>query len=184
MTLEPTPGQTVGPFFHDALPFTGDADLVNDGHPSRIRLSGTVFDGARSPVADALVEIWQADQNGHVPNDPGSLHRDGHTFTGWGRAQTDREGRYTFSTVAPGAVVGSTAPAFFSVCVFARGLLDRLVTRAYLPGADLDSDPLLSSLSPDERASLVAVEDAAGYRFDIHLQGDLETVFLSHDHHE
>ena len=49
-------------------------------------------DGAGDPVPDALLEIWQADAEGRVVQEPGSLHRDGFTFTGWGRAATDAHG--------------------------------------------------------------------------------------------
>ncbi len=69
-----------------------------------------------------------------------------------------------------------------AVTVFARGLLNRLFTRAYLPG-DLDGDPLLSSVAEDRRHTLVAVADEQGYRFDIRLQGEGETVFLRHPRH-
>ena len=181
MNLAPTPGQTVGPFFHYALPFDGGADLVPPGHPDRIRLHGTVFDGAGEPVPDALIEIWQPDSAGQVSREPGSLRRDGFTFTGFGRVQTDRVGHYTFATVAPGAVTEGSAP-FFAVCVFARGLLDRLFTRAYLPDSvrALAADPLLATVPDDRRATLIANADSAGYRFDIHLQGVGETVFLDH----
>lgn len=181
MTLPPTPGQTVGPFFHYALPYAGGAELVGSGHPGRIRLSGTVRDGAGDPVADALVEVWQPDADGTVPHAPGSLRRDGFTFTGWGRAATDRTGRYTFSTVEPRATEPDGA-AYFAVCVFARGLLHRLFTRAYVPAAEavLAADPLLASLAPERRATLVAQRDALGLVFDIALQGEAETVFLDH----
>lgn len=181
MNLAPTPGQTVGPFFHYALPFDGGAELVPAGHPNRIRLHGTVFDGAGDPVPDALIEIWQPDGDGVVSREPGSLRRDGFTFTGFGRVQTDRVGHYTFATVAPGSVTDGSAP-FFAVCVFARGLLDRLFTRAYLPESvrALAADPLLTTVPDDRRATLIATADDGGYRFDIHLQGDGETVFLDH----
>lgn len=179
MTLAPTPGQTVGPFFHYALPYPGGSDLVPPGHPNRIRLHGTVFDGNGAPIPDALIEIRQADVDGSVPTAPGSLRRDGFTFTGWGRAATDRVGHFSFSTVTPGATADGAAP-FFAVCVFARGLLDRLLTRAYVPGDGLADDRVLSAVAPERRASLVAVPDATGYVFDIHLQGDAETVFLQH----
>lgn len=177
MTLPPTPGQTVGPFFHYALPYDGDSDLVPSGHSGRIRLHGTVFDGDGTPVPDALIEIWQADEQGNRIAETGSLHRDGFTFTGFGRAQTDRTGRYTFSTLTPGSVDGDRP--FFAVCVFARGLLDRLLTRAYLPG-DFADDALLTSVDAERRSSLIAVADDAGFRFDIRLQGENETVFLDH----
>lgn len=181
MTLIPTPGQTVGPFFHYALPFDGDRDLVPPGTPGAIRLFGTVFDGAGAPIPDALVEIRQAGPDGVVPTVAGSLRRDGFTFTGWGRASTDRAGGYSFATLTPGPI--EEAAPFFSVCVFARGLLHRLFTRAYLPGEDavLAADPLLASLPEERRATLIARTEDAGLRFDIRLQGDQETVFLDHD---
>ncbi|MYR07305.1 protocatechuate 3,4-dioxygenase subunit alpha [Gordonia sp. SID5947] len=181
MTLAPTPGQTVGPFFHYALPFEGGAELVPAGHPDRIRLHGTVFDGAGDPVPDALIEIWQADGAGVVSRETGSMRRDGFTFTGFGRVQTDRTGHYSFATVAPGPTGEGAAP-FFAICVFARGLLDRLFTRAYLPGSarTLASDALLNSVPDTRRSTLIATAEDGEYRFDIHLQGEDETVFLAH----
>lgn len=170
--LPATPGQTVGPFFHDALPYERGHELVPPATPGAVRLHGVVYDGAGDPVPDALVEIRQADLDGAVPESEGSLVRDGR-FTGWGRAATDASGRYSFTTVEPGG-------PFFAVVVFARGLLDRLFTRAYVPGPHLEADGLLVRLAPDERETLVAVREADGsLRFDVHLQGDRETVFLS-----
>lgn len=178
--LPTTPGQTIGPFYGYALPYAGDAELVPGGHPDAVRLHGTVRDGAGEPVPDALLEIWQADPQGRVPQVAGSLRRDGWTFTGFGRAAVDAEGRYSFTTLRPGATEEGRAP-FFAVTVFARGLLDRLLTRAYLPGDPaLASDPLLSSLPEDRRTTLLATEDEHGWVFDVRLQGDGETVFLDH----
>jgi protocatechuate 3,4-dioxygenase alpha subunit len=174
----PTPGQTVGPFFHYALPFDRDHLLVPPGTPGAVRLHGTVYDGSGAPVPDALLEIRQADVSGRVPAVEGSLRRDGTVFTGWGRCATDAAGRYRFLTVEPGAV--GDAPAFVSVVVLARGLLNRLFTRAYLPGGDGERDPLLSTLPPDRRRTLLAHREADGsLRFDVHLQGEAETVFLT-----
>jgi len=180
MTLTPTPGQTIGPFFGCALPFADDSLLVPASHPEAFRLAGRVLDGAGNPVPDALLELWQADGDGLVPRKQGSLHRDGYTFTGWGRASTDAAGAYCFTTVAPGAEPGR-AP-FFAVTVFARGLLSRLFTRAYLPESvnALAADPLLASLPADRRATLVAKRDTHGYLFNVVLQGDDETVFLAY----
>jgi protocatechuate 3,4-dioxygenase, alpha subunit len=145
-----TPGQTVGPFLHLGLPCRGD--LVDTGDADAIRLYGTVYDGAGDPIPDALVELWQAG------------------FAGWGRAATDSAGTYRFTTVTPGT-------PFFALTVFARGLLDRLFTRAYLPGTDLDT--VLGAVDAERRATLLCVADGASeYRFDIHLQGPRETVFL------
>ena len=176
MSHTPTPGQTVGPFFHYALPYDGDRDLVAPGTPGAVRLHGTVTDGDGAPVPDALVEIWQADADGKVVARSGSQRRDGHSFTGFGRASTDREGEYTFTTLAPGAVDGGLP--FFAVTVFARGLLNRLFTRAYLPITDGATDALLASVPDDRRPTLVCAADAHGYVFDIRLMGERETVFL------
>jgi protocatechuate 3,4-dioxygenase alpha subunit len=185
-TLTPTPGQTIGPFFGYALPFERDNELVPQATPGAIRLHGTVTDGAGTPVPDALLEIWQADTDGSIPSASGSLHRDGWTFTGWGRASTDPEGNYSFTTVEPGATQPDSA-AFFGVTVFARGLLNRLFTRAYVPTDHLAGDPLLSSLPPERRDTLITTRDAHGLRFDIRLQegvgGAPETVFLRYPGH-
>lgn len=182
--LPPTPGQTVGPFFGYALPYPRGNELVEAGTPGAVRLHGTVYDGAGAPVPDALIEIWQADPAGAVVRRSGSILRDG-TFTGWGRAETDREGGYWFRTLRPGATEPGRAP-FFAVTVFARGLQDRLFTRAYLPDAAAsDPDPLLGALRPERRATLFAHDEPDGsLRFDLRLQGGPsgeETVFLSYD---
>jgi protocatechuate 3,4-dioxygenase, alpha subunit len=181
-TLIATPGQTIGPFFGYALPFDRGNELVPAGSAGAIRLHGVVTDGAGVPVPDALVEIWQAGADGVVASATGSLHRDGWTFTGWGRASTDDEGRYSFTTVKPGATEANSPP-FIAVAVFARGLLNRLFTRAYLPGDGLAGDRLLNSLPAERRRTLIAVADDHGLRFDIRLQGDDETVFLRYPGH-
>lgn len=179
MTLTPTPGQTVGPFYGYALPYPGDDELVPAGHPGAIRLHGTVYDGAGQPIPDALIEIWHADGDGRIPRAEGSLRRDGWTFTGFGRAAVDGTGHYSFTTITPGAT-DEGAPPLIAMTVFARGLLNRLFTRVYLPvdEAALGADTFLQSLPEDRRATLVATPDEHGYRFDIRLQGEAETVFL------
>lgn len=179
--LVPTPGQTVGPFFGFALPYDLGSELVPVARADAIRLHGTVYDGAGDPVPDALIELWQAHPDGTVPREPGSLQRDGYTFTGWGRAAVDRLGHYQFSTLVPGPTTPGAAP-YFAITVFARGLLDRLFTRAYLPGGEdrLARDPLLASIPAERRGTLVAEADDRGFRFDIRLQGEGETVFLSY----
>ena len=181
--LSCTPGQTVGPFFGLALPYPGDSGLVGDAHPQAVRLHGTVYDGAGDGVPDALVELWQPDSAGRIMRAAGSLRRDGATgFTGFGRATTDADGHYVFTTVIPGSA--GERPPFFAIIVFARGLLNRLFTRAYLPDGDLDADPLLVTVDAARRATLVCIAESdsgqPGYRFDIHLQGPNETVFLAY----
>ena len=129
MALIQTPSQTVGPFFAIGLPWSDGPDVVPEGTPGAFWIRGTVYDGAGHPVPDALLEIRQADSSGHVPELEGSLHRDGGAFTGWGRTATDTRGRFSFTTVQPGPTALGAAP-LFAVTVFARGLLDRLFTRA------------------------------------------------------
>ena len=178
--LAPTPGQTVGPFFAYGMPYPGGPELVTPYSPGSLLLSGRVLDGAGAPIPDAQLEIWQPDAAGIVSREPGSLRRDGVTFTGFGRAETDAEGTYRFWTVNPGAI-DNGAP-FIALVVFARGLQDRLFSRIYLPddAAALASDPLLRGLEPDERATLIAHRTPQGWlRHDIRLQGERETVFLA-----
>jgi protocatechuate 3,4-dioxygenase, alpha subunit len=157
--LPATAGQTVGPFFGFALPYDGAPELVPADTPGARRLGGVVLDGAGEPVPDALLELT-------VTAVGGERH--------WGRAATDPEGRYAFTVPEPGG-------AFLGLTVFARGLLNRLFTRVYLPEA---SDALLETLPEDRRATVIAVGDADGYTFDVHLQGERETVFLTYPRHE
>jgi protocatechuate 3,4-dioxygenase alpha subunit len=180
----PTPGQTVGPFFGYALPYPAGEQLVPYGHPGAVRLHGRILDGEDQPVPDALVEIWQADPAGQVVRQAGSLHRDGYTFTGWGRTPTDAVGRYSFTTLEPGRVeLGTDRAPFIAMTVFARGLMHRLFTRVYRPeGEALDTDPFLLSVEVERRRTLIARREPDGsLGFDVRLQGDQETVFLSFD---
>ncbi|GLY06806.1 MULTISPECIES: protocatechuate 3,4-dioxygenase subunit alpha [Actinoplanes] len=179
--MSAVPGQTVGPFFHLGLEFPGMNELVPPGDPRAIRLHGRVYDGAGAPIPDAVLEIWQPDPRGHIVRQPGSLRRDGWSFTGWGRAGTDPDGHYQFTTLEPGPTEEGRAP-FFAVTVFARGLLDRLFTRIYLPGDDelLAADTVLRSVAPERRGTLIATRDDDGLVFDVRLQGEDETVFLTY----
>jgi protocatechuate 3,4-dioxygenase alpha subunit len=143
-----------------------------------------VTDGNGEPVPDALVETWQADPEGRFdhPDDPRGRAASG--FRGFGRCPTDDDGRYAIVTLRPGSVPGpddgSPAP-HVDVSVFCRGLLRRLVTRLYFPenAAANDADPVLALVAdPAARATLIAEPIDGGYRFDIRLQGDGETVFF------
>jgi protocatechuate 3,4-dioxygenase, alpha subunit len=116
-----------------------------------IRLFGRVLDGGGQPVDDALVELWHPD-------------------AGFGRCGTDTDGQFEF-------VVAEPSDRYFEVMVFARGLLRHVVTRVYFPDAD---DAFLTSLDERDRSTLVAQTAADGsLRFDIHLQGERETVFFA-----
>ena len=182
--LTPTPGQTIGPFFgyfnaaeSVHLPFENGEHLVPPSDARAVQLIGTVYDGEGTPIPDAMIEIWQADEHGNIPTQDGSLLRDPFAFTGWGRATTDNVGTYRFTTVEPGATDEGKAP-FIHVVVFARGLLNKLHTRVYLPDTPgLEDDATLSALG-DRAQTLIAARDGKRLIFDIHLQGDHETVFF------
>ena len=184
--LGPTPSQTVGPVFHDALLDEDRSELVPRDHPEAIRIEGTVYDGEGEPISDAMVEIWQANGAGRY-NDPKDDRQDlplNEGFSGFGRSGTDAGGRFSFVTVKPGPVSGPDggmqAPHIM-VSVFARGLLKRVVTRIYFPneGETNATDPVLSSIEdPEFRSTLVAHDEDAALRFDIHLQGENQTAFF------
>ena len=187
LSVELTPSQTIGPFFHDALIDEDRSELVAPDHPSVIRIEGTVYDGAGDVVPDAMVEIWQANPAGHY-NDPKDDREDlplgPETFSGFGRSATVDGGKFYFVTLKPGALPGprgqAQAPHIW-VSVFARGLLKRAVTRLYFPEEEEanQSDPVLSSIDdPELRRTLIAVDKGGFLRFDIRLQGDNQTLFF------
>ncbi len=187
MTAKLTPSQTVGPFLAIGLPWPDGPFVVPEGTAEAITITGVIYDGAGAPVTDALVETWQAGPDGRFdhPGDPRGAA--GHGFRGFGRCPTGPDGSYRIVTLKPGALPcpgGGTEAPHLDVSVFARGLLDRVVTRIYFPDEEQANaaDPVLASIADeDRRATLIAaVEPGAAdrYRFDIRLQGDGETVFF------
>ncbi len=164
--------QTIGPYWH-LIEHPEWADLTRFGASgARLVLTGCIRDGDGAPVGDGAVELWQAS--------PATSD----AFPGWGRAATDAEGRFRFTTIRPGPLPGAgnaqQAP-HVALSLFARGILSRLVTRVYFAGDPLnETDPLLGLIEdPGRRATLIA--RAAGtdaWHIDIRLQGDGETVFL------
>ncbi|WP_181780960.1 protocatechuate 3,4-dioxygenase subunit alpha [Pseudonocardia pini] len=172
---ELTPSQTVGPYLRLGLDWgpAGPA-VVPEGTPGAVRITGILYDGEGTPITDGLVETWQADPEGRFPHPEGG----GSDFRGFGRSCTDDEGRWEVRTLLPGALPGE-AP-HLDVSVFARGLLDRVVTRVYLPDHPANAtDPVLALVPAERRGTLVAERvGEAEYRFDIRLQGEAETVFL------
>ncbi len=190
-TLPLTGSQTVGPFFAPAL-LREDARRNVLVQPEtvgeRIRIVGRVLDGDALPVPDALVEIWQANAYGRYnsPTDTGPAQLDS-SFLGFGRSGTDEDGSYWFETVRPGSVLfdeqRKQAPHII-VTVFARGLLNHLVTRLYFDDEATNAkDPILQLISVNRRATLMAKRETSDapmlYRFDITLQGANETVFFN-----
>ncbi|HEY2960061.1 MAG TPA: protocatechuate 3,4-dioxygenase subunit alpha [Actinomycetota bacterium] len=184
MSLPTTPSQTVGPFFSVALPWPDGPYVVARGTPGAVWLRGTVLDGNGEPVPDALVESWQADPDGSFdhPDDPRGAVAG---LRGFGRCPTDDAGRWSILTVKPGPVpgpAGTTQAPHVDLSVFARGLLDRVVTRVYFPDEERANaaDPVLAGIAdPAARATLLATATDDGYRFDVRLQGDRETVFFA-----
>lgn len=179
--MSETPSQTVGPFLSIGLAWPDGHLVVPPGTAGAVHISGVLRDGAGEPVTDGLIETWQADPAGRFdhPDDPRGAP--GSSFRGFGRSLTDAHGRYEIVTVKPGAVGDGQAP-HVDVTVLARGLLDRVVTRVYFPdeSAANAADPLLAGLPPERAATLVARPgDPGELHFDIHLQGDGETVFLA-----
>jgi protocatechuate 3,4-dioxygenase alpha subunit len=185
VTLPETPSQTIGPFFAVGLCWPDGPEVVAAGTPGAVWIGGRVLDGAGEPVADALVETWQADPEGRFahPDDPRGPAGPG--FRGFGRCPTDAEGRWAVRTVKPGPVPapgGGLEAPHLNVSVFARGLLNRLVTRVYFPdeAPANAADPVLASVAdPAARERLVAAPEGDRLRFDIRLQGAQETPFLA-----
>jgi protocatechuate 3,4-dioxygenase alpha subunit len=180
MTEMLTPSQTIGPFLAIALPWADGPDVVAPSTPGQITITGYVRDGAGVAVPDAMLETWQADPAGRFdhPDDPrGAIHG----FRGFGRCPTADDGSYWISTLKPGPLPlpdGGTEAPHINVSIFARGLLDRVVTRIYFADSDNSADPVLAAIDADRRATLIATPLEGGYRFDIHLQGPQETVFF------
>lgn len=165
-----------------------DADLTvgHAGEPigERIAIVGRVTDTRGRPIAGQLVEIWQANAAGryrHPAHDASNQPLDAH-FKGFGRAGTNAGGTFAFDTIKPGAVAPGQAP-HVNVIVFARGMPSHAYTRIYFADETANAeDPVLQSVPTDRRATLLAqpVHTPGGtvYRWNIHLQGDEETVFF------
>jgi protocatechuate 3,4-dioxygenase alpha subunit len=185
----------VGPYFKYGLTPNGEYawndafgnDLVTpDVTGERIRIEGQVFDGDGHVVADSMLEIWQADGQGRFsdPQDARSLPNA--TFRGFGRCGTDKQGGFSFHTIKPGAVPGPggkpQAPHIV-VAVYARGMTRQAQTRIYFSDEAANaSDPILAYVPAERRETLIARRVMTGqgglYRFDVHLQGENETVFF------
>jgi protocatechuate 3,4-dioxygenase alpha subunit len=194
MARKQTPSQTVGPFFAYGLtaeqygyPHTsiaGPCLVDGDVDGQRIRIYGRVLDGQGKAIDDAMIEIWQADAQGRYAH-PADARSSNATFKGFGRAGTgtDADNHFVFETIKPGAIGDGQAP-HVSVIVFMRGMLSHAFTRLYFAdeAAANAADPVLGAVPKARRETLIArrEETAAGvaYRFDIHMQGDQETVFF------
>jgi protocatechuate 3,4-dioxygenase alpha subunit len=181
-----TPSATVGPYLAIGLTWPDGIWAADEGTEGGIWIRGRVFDGAGDLVPDAMIETWQADPDGRFPSpeDPrGAASYPG--FRGYARAQTiDPPGEFGIFTLKPGRVPdgeGGLQAPHIDVSVFARGILDRVVTRIYFAdeAAANAEDVVLQGLPEDRRATLVAERTDDGYRLDLYLQGDRETVFFA-----
>ena len=198
-----TPSQTVGPFFayglapHSRCDWkpsdiydwkdTVGANLVTpDASGTRIRIEGRITDGDGAPINDAMIEIWQADSQGRYASPADKRSRPNAMFKGFGRSATDADGAFSFDTIKPGAVPGPDdkpqAPHIV-VCCYSRGMLRQVYTRLYFSDEAANaSDPILALVPADRRGTLIAhKQEGSGqavYRFDIHMQGENETVFF------
>lgn len=192
--LKETPSQTAGPYVHIGLA-PGDAgfdmyetELGQDiagpnAAGERIRVEGRVMDGTGSPIKDVLLEVWQANAEGNYAHPEGGEVEDG--FRGFGRVISDFEtGEWGFDTVKPGAVAGrsgSVQAPHLTLWIVARGINLGLNTRMYFDDeADANAaDPVLNMIEwENRRPTLIATRQGNVYRFEIHVQGENETVFF------
>jgi protocatechuate 3,4-dioxygenase alpha subunit len=187
-----SPSQTAGPYVHigctpNVLGLGGvyaedlGARMITGDPPgTRISITGQVIDGAGAPLRDALVEIWQADAEGRHAG-----HGAAEGFAGWGRAAADFDtGLFRFDTLKPGRVLwrdGRLQAPHVTFWIVARGINLGLHTRMYFADEEVANaeDPVLARIEHKDRvATLLAQPEAGGYRFDIRLQGEGETVFF------
>ncbi len=191
--------EMTGPVYGEDAIKELDNDLtrnaVVNGEPigERIIVSGRVLDDAGHPVANALLEVWQANATGryrHV-NDQHDAPLDPN-FAGLGRVLTNKQGEYRFTSIRPGAYPwrnhdNAWRPSHIHFSVFGSQFISRIVTQMYFPGDPLmPLDPIFNGI-PDEkgRQRLIAsyAHDvtepvwALGYRWDIVLCGSQMTPF-------
>lgn len=182
-----TPSQTVGPYF--SMRLSGEGQNILTTRDDRIVIEGRVYDGAGNHIEDALLEIWQAAPSGRYrhPDDTRDLDLD-EDFTGFGRTASNFEtGDYRFETLKPGLVPdaeGAFQAPHISLIVQGRGMLTAVFTRIYFSDEEEANrdDLVLRGVPESRRHTLVATlqEGSAPptYRFDLHMQGEDETVFF------
>lgn len=202
VALPHTLSEITGPVFGREIVNARAADLTRQhaGEPvgERIIVSGRVLDENSKPVANTLVEIWQANSAGRYLHD-----KDQHNapldpnFTGCGHTMTDSEGRYRFVTIRPGEYpwknhYNAWRPAHIHFSLFGPAFATRLVTQMYFPGDPLLLYDPIFNCTDDEKARnrLISVFDwettipveALGYRFDIILRGRESTPMETQTH--
>lgn len=198
MTFYETASQTAGPYVHigctpnfSGIAAFGGQDLGTSMKRGPVRgeevvITGAVHDGMGAVLKDALVEIWQADAEGLYPSSEETRGKADPNFTGWGRSPGDMEtGEFRFETVKPGRAPwsdGRLQAPHVTVWIVARGINLGLHTRMYFEDeAEANAeDPILSRIEHRDRVpTLLAKREGDGrYRFDVHIQGPDETIFL------
>lgn len=187
MSLQTTASQTIGPFLHIGLDWLVTDNLAGPGVTGeRITVEGGIVDGDGKPVADALIEIWQANAHGRYAHPEDTQDKPLEAgFKGFGRVATDDDGDFRFTTIKPGRVPapnGGLQAPHLNVTIFMRGMLKQLLARIYFPGeASNADDPVLSSVPAARRETLVASPIAGranAIRWNVILQGKGETVFF------
>lgn len=174
-----TPSQTVGPYVHIGLTLDGSHEIAAPGTDDAVEVSVEVIDGDGNPIADAMVEVWQARPDGtfNAPNDPRTgVNATVEGFRGLGRGMADDTGTARFLTLVPGGY-DDEAP-HLNLGIFARGMLERLVTRLYFPeNTEANaSDPVLNSVDETRRHLLVAQKTDSGYYLKVTVQHEDPTV--------
>lgn len=186
MIFPSTPSQTVGPYFAIGLPWPEGHYAVVPGTPSAITIRGTVFDGAGAAIPDHLIETWQADPAGRFADlwghgGPSELAG----FRGFARVGgEDGDGSFELLTVKPAPIAmpsGAIAAPHINVSLFARGMLQRCVTRFYFADEEDANavDQVLATVPAERRRTLLMEPVSGGYEIDIHVQGPRETVFFA-----
>src|SRR5262249_3480159 len=160
-----TPPQTEGPFYPDKLPLDTDNDLliVNDSLTPAVgeitHLSGKILDAKGEPIRNALVEIWQCDNNGAYLHS-GTTNRDKRdvNFQGFGRFLTGSTGEYYFRTIKPVPYPGRTPHIHFKI---KKGGKELLTTQCYVKGhTGNDRDGIDRSIKDAKERAAITVDFA------------------------
>ena len=156
-----TPKQTQGPFYPDKLPLDTDNDLltINDTITPAVGditwLSGRILDSRGEPISNALVEIWQVDNNGaYLHSRTNNKEKRDTNFQGFGRFLTGSSGEYLFRTLKPVPYPGRTPHIHFAVKLKGR---DKFTTQCYIKGnAGNQRDGVLRGIrDPKQLASVM-----------------------------
>lgn len=162
-----TTSQTIGPFSHEAWKWATDLNTA----AGAITLSGVIYDGAGVPINDAQIESWQ----------PAAADAEAaQEIPGFRRVPSGEDGGFRLQLTqceqAPGEPLAY-------ITVFARGLVKHQFTAVFLADdAGLTQSAILDQVPSARRATLLAQRTAdGGYRWDIHMQGEHETVFFDYE---